>query len=256
MATEQEIAELVRAVIELGGRSTYRLARERLRWDEEKFREVRVAARTAGQVKLGRGKGGTIALLEGAQPVAQPAVPVQPDPEAAFYDRLLPTFRGEWAASEEVDEFYAEISARRRQRGAGRWSIPDIVFVGKQTFDFVPSFDFTVQTIEVKRFEALDELAVFEALSHQRSAHLAYLLVVNTPADEAEAATRIAPIRALCADQGVGLVTVCAGHEASFDDWEFLVDPERNEPDSQNLNGLLARCLSEDGKARVRRMVR
>lgn len=256
MATPEEITELVAAVTGLGGKTTYRAVRVRLGWDELRFREVRIAARAEGQVGLGRGQGGTIFLLEGAKPVEEPAQAVAPDPEAAYYDRLLPTIRADWAESEEVSDFFTEVSAHRRQRGAGRWSIPDIIFVGKQLFDFVPGFEFFVQTIEVKRFEALDELAVFEALSHRRSAHYAYLVVVNAPDGGDAYNKKIAPIQALCDDQGIGLVVVPTGCEQSYERWQFPVDATYNAPDAQSLNGLLARSLSAEGKGRVRHMVR
>ncbi len=38
-----------------------------------------------------------------------------------------------------------------------------------------------VRTIEVKRFEATDVLAVYEALSHKARSHYAYLLIVGFP---------------------------------------------------------------------------
>jgi hypothetical protein len=256
MTTPDDVAALVAAVTELGGKTTYRAVRAHLGWEEGKFREVRIAARAEGQVGLGRGQGGTIFLLEGAQPAVEPAQPVPPDQEAAYYDRLLPIIRSGWAESEEVSDFFAEVSAHRRQRGAGRWSIPDIIFVGKQLFDFVPGFSFFVQTIEVKRFEALDELAVFEALSHRRSAHYAYLMVVNAPEHGDDYSKKISPIQAICDDQGIGLVVVQTSNEALYERWQFLVDARHNVPDPQNLNGLLARSLSPEGKVRVRNMVR
>jgi hypothetical protein len=65
-----------------------------------------------------------------------------------------------------------------------------------------------VRTIEVKRFEALDVLAVYEAVSHKSRAHYSYLLIVNYPralSDDQKA--NMEGVLAVAGRHGIGVIT-------------------------------------------------
>lgn len=249
---EENVQRLLVVLSELGGRATYGRVRDVTGWTEDDFKPIRDHARSAGSIGVERGRGGIIFLLESPAPASEPAQ----DYEVDYYKKLLPAIESGWAESESVDEFIVEITAHKRVRGLGRWTIPDIVFVGKRTWEYVPHVDFFVQTIEVKRYELLDELAVFEALSHRRSVNYSYLCVVNLPMDTREYLKRISGIEVLCAEQGVGLVLVPAGAEADYERWEFPLDAEHHEPENEHLDGFIRRVLPDPAKTRVAKMIR
>jgi hypothetical protein len=184
---------LVEKLIELGGRSTNAQLRAKTRWGRDKYFAVRNQCRAAGLVGVERGRGGIVVLVDGGQAIFDKSNPQNPQneqnsvvideisKEAEYYKILLPTIRQDWVEGEGFDDAIVEITANKRVKGAGRWTVPDIVVIGKRVYQYIPDFEFTVHSMEVKRFESLDALAVFEALNHRRASHFTFLMVVNCP---------------------------------------------------------------------------
>lgn len=127
----------------------------------------------------GVGRGGTIRL---ANPVQEPAPPVRPGGvknESDLYAPLKEYFDKNWGPDYQSPDFYAcEItgSPKGHRRASGTWSRPDlsIVIIAGVEF-FVPSKILEVTTVEAKRYEDIGVPAVFEAASHSKFGHQAYL---------------------------------------------------------------------------------
>ena len=116
--------------------------------------------------------------------------------------------------------------------------------------------DFFIQTIEVKRYEAADETAVFEALSHNRAVHQSYLILVNIPEETDEVQTKLLRLRTLCEEHNIGLVEVPAGGEGNFEKWDFTYEPDSEGPSPFNQDTFVKQFISEAGKEKISKMVR
>ena len=269
-STEDNLAEqwvLVENLFELGGKSSNQKLREKLKWDKDKYFSVRNSARAGGLVGLARGQGGVVFITNAEDGSyikevknKRSVTEVSEDylKEKEYYDKIAPVFRQAWIQSEGFDDFVVEITASKRVKGVGRWTVPDIVIVGKSVRQYVPGFEFTVQSIEVKRFEALDALAVFESLNHKRSAHYSYLLVVNFPKKPKQSdSEKIGHIHQLCEEHNVGLITIETGDESNYDNWNFEFNAfEKHEPNPDNLDSFIKRYMSDESKDVIAKMVR
>lgn len=258
---------LVEKLIELGGRSSNAQLRAKTRWNRDKYFAVRNQCRAAGLVGVERGRGGIVVLIDGGAAglgqskttsAEEKAGADEVAKEAEYYERLMPTIKQDWVEGEGFDDAIVEVTATRRVKGAGRWTVPDIVVIGKRVYQYVPGFEFTVHSMEVKRFEALDALAVFEALNHRRASHFTFLVVVNHPARPTRAdQEKLGQIQQLCEEHDVGLVIINKGDEDNYDEWEFLVESrDRSEPEPYNLDGFIKQYLTSESRDTVAKMVR
>ena len=265
----KDVELLVEKLFELGGRTNNAELREASNWPSDKYLTVRKKGIALGLIGIGPGRGGIVFLTDSAKATLAPSeLPASAEAdkkaveesarEAVYYKKLLPALKGEWVRSEDFDDSLVEVTASKRVRGAGRWTVPDIVVVGKIIWQYVPGFTFTVHSIEVKRFEALDALAVFEALNHKRASHFSYLIVVNAPTRFTESALeRLTQVAQLCEEHEVGLVVIPTGKESNFDAWDFRVETaHRHEPDPYNLDGFIKQYLSSEARDQIAKMVR
>lgn len=271
MANDEQLLDdatvLVEKLLELGGRSVNAKLRAKLGWGEARYFAARNEARAAGLLGLARGRGGLVFLTDTAKAglaeivsggeVAAATTEAEQAKEVEYYDKLFPTIQEAWVQNEGFDDSVVEITAAKRVKGVGRWTVPDIVVIGKTVRQYVPGFEFAVQSIEIKRFESLDALAVFEALNHRRAAHFSYLLVVNFPKKPNERDNeKIGQVSQLCEEHDVGLVVVMKGDEDKYDNWEFQFFASRIEPDPDNLDGFIKQYMSAQSKDAVSKMVR
>lgn len=260
---DDEARRFLEKLSELGGRASNSALRAKLDLEKEIYFAVRSQCLAAGYIGLGAGRGGFVILADTNQPENYLDADRDSDggeqhtTELSYYNQLQQTIAKDWVRSEGFDSAVTEVTGSRRARGVGRWTVPDIVMIGKTVRQYVPGFEFAVHSIEVKRFEAVDALAVFEALNHRRSAHYSYLLIVGFPEGTLDAAAdRIGQITQLCTEHGVGLIHVKRGHEALFDSWSFEVYPVWSDPEYYNLDALIRQYISSEGKDTVAKMVR
>lgn len=259
---------LIEKLIELGGRSNNVVLRTKIGWSQEKYFAVRNQCRAAGLLGLARGRNGIVILTDVAQAAlpapaegagaAEPAAVEEVAREAEYYESLKETITRDWVASEGYDSALVEITASKRVKGAGRWTVPDIVVIGKTVYQYAPGFEFTVQSLEIKRFEALDATAVFEALNHRRASHYTYLVIVNHPKKPSSAdQEKMGQVQQLCREHDVGLVVINKNDEKNYDNWDFQIEAaERYEPELYNLDGFVKQYLSSEGRDAVSKMVR
>lgn len=266
--TVQDATELVQKLVDLKGRASNRDLRGALKWEEDRYFDARNHARAEGLIGLQRGRGGFVVLSDftrgelglplSAVPGEEARLEADLAKESEYYGKIASTLRDDWAQEEGYDDWVVEVTANKRVRKSGRWAVPDIVLVSKIVRQYVPSFDFAVQTFEVKRFEALDATAVFEALNHQRSAHYSYLVVANAPKKPTERERNLTnEIAQLCGDHNVGLISICKGDEATYELWTFeeVIDV-RNEPEPDNVESFIKQYMSPDSKDKIAKMVR
>ncbi|UDF04658.1 hypothetical protein [Asticcacaulis sp. AND118] len=176
--------------------------------------------------------------------------------EREYYDSILGTIISNWTLQPGFTHVYGAVTAGqgRRQTG-GRWTRPDIVIctVSEWLFSSRPEGD--VRTFEVKRFEALDVLAVYEALSHKSKAHYAYLLIVNVPERLSEdQKADLEGVLSVAGKHGIGVIT--AKDPNDWSSWEFELDATRSDADHQAINQMLLDQVPPDVREHFHRSLR
>lgn len=199
-----------------------------------------------------RGRNGGIYLIEvsaGAPQESEEAAAqllAQEKREEAHYERVLETIRAKWTEQPGFKAAFGAITALQgKRRTGGRWSRPDLIVCTVSEWIFSSRPDGDVRTFEIKRFEALDVLAVYEALSHKSRAHYSYVLVTEFPEklDEVEKED-FENVLAVAARHGIGVIT--ANDSSDWNTWEFELDARRSDADSQAINQTLLDQVPSD----------
>jgi hypothetical protein len=226
-------------------------------WTE--YGDAEQALVDAGRIERRRGRRGGIYLIDQACSDQQ-SLPKQIAEdvrlEKAAYKPALETILRHWKDEPGFTHVFGEITAGQgRRKTGGRWTRPDIVICTVSDWVFSSRPEGDVRTIEVKRFEALDVLAVYEALSHKNQAHYAYLLIVNFPKDLNEYQQELYDrVYALANQHGIGIIT--AEDTSDWDTWGFELDAMRSNADHQSIHNLVMDQLSREVRADFRDAIR
>ena len=127
-----------------------------------------------GRIERRRGRRGGIYLLPPAPDGAElaPNVPlvdneIQAEREIGHYQPALNQILQNWTEQPGFTHVFGSVTGMQGRRATGgRWSRPDIVLCTISDWLFSSRPEGDVRTIEVKRFEATDVVAVYEAVSH------------------------------------------------------------------------------------------
>jgi hypothetical protein len=223
------------------------------------------------RIERRRGRNGGIYLLEPVEAARQAAGPAEAAQavagqvaaeaeaqrlESDHYQPALDSILQHWTEQPGFTHVFGAITAGqgRRQTG-GRWSRPDIVLCAISDWLFSSRPEADVRTIEVKRFESLDVLAVYEAVSHKSRAHYSYLLIVDFPADmDADQKTTFDTVVSVAGKHGIGVIT--ARNTADWTSWSFELDPNRSDSDHQAVNQFLLDQVPPEIRDQFRRAIR
>jgi hypothetical protein len=145
--------------------------------DNESYRAARAELLDAGLVELGRGRGGSV-----SRAVEQPVEPTVSDTFVRVESDLYAPFRDWLKSSYEGSSYFfdAQITAtgRRRPRGSGRWSRPDVTSVLVDRPEWLPQVEVEVSTYEIKPASVAQTIdSVYEAAAHGKQAHKASLVI-------------------------------------------------------------------------------
>ena len=151
--------------------------------------------------------------------------------ENAAYKPALDMLLNRWKEEAGYKSVFGAITAGQgRRKTGGRWTRPDIVICTVSEWIFSSRPEGEIRTIEVKRFESLDVLAVYEALSHKNQAHYAYLLVVGFPKQLDDDQQGIFDrVYALANQHGIGIITAIDVRD--WETWVFELDAMRSNAD-------------------------
>jgi hypothetical protein len=261
---DAEIAQLedqmVAKLREIGGFSGNVSLQRALGWEESLYWPVRNRLYDRGLVTLGRGRGGSVTLVEraSAKPVPEATTQVTPAPlpsEATLYEPIASVLRRDWIKDYRLRQSLVEITAAqgRRQTG-GTWTRPDLVVAGLRIFPHLPGKYFDLFTFEVKPYWNIDVTAVYEALAHRRAATQS-LVWLHVPADKETAfSDAVEAVASEAKRFGIGLVV--AKEPASYETWDVRVEAIRSEPDPEALNDFIAVQLSPSAKEEIVAWVR
>lgn len=171
--------------------------------------------------------------------------------ESLLYIPLVSTLKESWKTDQNPQlpmAVHNTAHAGSRNTG-GKWSRPDAVAVWVRQFKYVPGNFLEVSTFEVKPFNNIDVLAVYEAVAHRRAATHAYV-ALHIPAHLSKALhDRVKAVRSVAASHGVGLIRFADPHD--FDTWKVVLDAERFEPDPSKLDRFISQQLPKKTKMAI-----
>ncbi len=227
-----------------------------LGWEEDKYWAVRNSLVDKGVLIRGRGKSGSVRkfipdVAANTNKVSKDAVKPRKDDEISLYKPVLSVIEKSWSQDLglEQGDFYVENTAVQGRRfTGGKWTRPDIVVVSNKEYEFVKS-SIEVTTFEIKTASGFDLTAIYEALSHKRSAHRSYVLVGNTEKIDIEDVLEEAEDEAL--KHGIGFIVV-DGDAGDFENWDIRLEAKMHVPESDRLNAFFQNS-SESMKSWVRR---
>jgi hypothetical protein len=212
-----------------------------------------------GQIERRRGRYGGIYILD-EQKVDGRSLTKQITEdrklESAAYEPALEILLNRWKEDAGFTSTFGAITAGQgRRKTGGRWTQPDIVICTVSDWIFSSRPEGEVRSIEVKRFEALDVLAVYEALSHKNQAHYAYLLIVGFPDELDEYQQELYDrVYAVANQHGIGIMT--SSEVSDWDSWSFELDAMRSNADHSAINQLVMDQLPKEVRDDFRKAIR
>jgi hypothetical protein len=246
----QHEAALLAKVRDKGGHAGNVTLQRELGWGDDIYWSVRDRLVDAGQLELGRGKGGSVSLVaqlptaaSGAAPPVSAETALTP-PESELYEPVARVLRSEWAKDMRFRSHVVEVTARQGRRDTGgTWTRPDIVVAALRVFPHVPGKFFDLITFELKSFDGIDVTGVFEALAHRRAATQAYVWLHVPTGSDSQDDTRalLERINEEARRHGVGLIV--GADPADYSSWDVQLRAARFEPDPEFLNEFIAQQL-------------
>ena len=256
--SEQQIQELecmlLEKVDELGSPCGNVSLIRALEWDDNQYWKIRDRLVDAGKLELGRGKGGSVRRVQSdLRGEEEPGYRTEQD----LYEPVATVLKSRWVRDKRYGDHLVEITAKQgRRETGGKWSRPDITVASLTTFPYVLGKHFDITTFEVKPSEAVDVVAVYEALAHRRAATQAYVLF-HVPKEAQQDAGMKENIKHIIDESnrhGIGVIV--AADPNDYETWETLAEPLRHEPAPEQLNSFIAVQLSGDAKDRISRWIR
>lgn len=215
--------------------------------NEDLFWKVRNGLIENGKLSKGRGKGGSVYLLqpETISKLGSDDNKKKRLSENDLYEPFQKVIKDFWVKENEIDDYLIEITANQgKKKTGGRWTRPDITLVAIRTYQYLIGRVMDVVTFEIKPEDNYGIESVFETASQSVFAHKSYLCIhLSKGKPETEEFDKI---QRQCENFGVGLIVF-----ENFNDWETyetLIEPRRKDPDPYEVNLFLTQQLKDRTK--------
>jgi hypothetical protein len=212
--------------------------RNRLGLDTSEFQKAKLQLQEQGKVVVGKGKGGSIGLVEISIPISKPIIISGVKSESELYPHIKKYFDEEWGPGYTTPDYYCSIitATTKGHRIRGLWSRPDVSILTVTKYQFLPTKLVEVTTIEAKRYGDATPQAVFETASHSKFAHQSYLIIEwleDTNIDDTDN-ENVKRILKEAQRFGIGIIQM----KNNRGKWEFrdMLDPQRHEPEPEDCN--------------------
>ncbi|MGA8169911.1 MAG: hypothetical protein WB816_03630 [Methylocystis sp.] len=250
--TQGRIQEFIEKLKEMGGGSGNGALRQALGWDEEFYWRVQGNLIRDGRLAAGRGKGGSVRLIETDTSVSGVGAAVTAAPtsarERSLYAPLKAAIEGKWIKRFAWDDVLVdETHSRGSKDTGGTFTRPDITAAGIRSYVYL-SKRLEIVTFEIKPAEAISIMGVLEAIAHREAAHRAYVIFV-TSRENFEAASEFERMTELAQQYGVGIVLT--ENPDDVESWEIMVDALRHDPDPARLDRFLTDLPSDKMKEQL-----
>ena len=248
----QDEDRLLSSVPEDGSPVGNKWLRERLGWDAAQYFGVRDRLVEQKVLSIGRGRGGSVYRVKPisvTKPSAEPPEPIlrRYRKEKDLYKPIEEALRDGWFKTLRHYNYLVQITgAQGKKATGGMWTRPDITVVTMENYAYVPGKFLEVITYEVKPAGNWNVAGVFETASHSRFATQSILLI-HAPAGQASVPEEdLERLQKECARFQIGLVLF--QDPSSYDTYEFLVDPERKQPNPAETDRFIEQQLSPANK--------
>lgn len=230
----------------------------KLEWDDEKYWMVRDRLIDRGVLEKGRGQGGSVRMSQYVPEtvVTEPAESSHRRlTELELYQPMARVLKEEWAKDKRLDQIQVEVTALQggRQTG-GRWTRPDVTIASYSTYLYLPQKYFDVITFEIKRHDAFDVTAVYEAVAHRRAATRSYILLWVPEECKGDCEAALEQTRYEARQHGIGVIV--AREPGNYETWDEIEDAIRRDPDPDNLNEFIQKQMSQQFKDTLLRWFR
>lgn len=224
---------------EQGGTSNHQI-RSVLGLADDRYKKLTQQLLDEQIIEKFRCRGGGIRLTDkgskaGALPGAKSAVEKEKD----LYGPFIAALEAEAKENEETSLVFNTSALRKN----GKWSNPDVTKVAVRAFPILRSHKVLVTTFELKQWKRWNVDAVFEAASHRRFAHEAYLVLEwakDVPVEGLEELT------AVCSRFGVGLITLYPYYSSFRHTVQLEAEP--NVPPEDYIEEYLGYVFERDGE--------
>ncbi|GAB4568359.1 MAG: hypothetical protein Tsb0020_21720 [Haliangiales bacterium] len=244
---DPELKKFLETLHHLNGTAGNSRLMNALAWDEDKYWRLRDILLNEGRIVRGRGRGGSVIIVEETAEAASP--PAEVEKEVELYEPCKKVLEEHWTRERTLQSYHVEITAMQGRRATGgKWTRPDISALSVRTFPHWPGRFFDLWTFEIKPRWAFDVTGVFEAAAHSRSATHSYAMFhVDDEPDEETV------LRCITESQRFGVGLVLFTDPTDFEKWDFKIDPIRHEPDPALLEEFVATQLSQTARTKLLR---
>lgn len=246
------------------GKAGNKALRNELGWADspDRYWNARKRALEQGLIEAGRGRGGSVKIIEfigDALGAEAPGTAAEEDgnekpKEADLYEPARKVIEGWWAKAESYDDFIVSVTATRgRAYTGGKWTRPDISILAIKAYPYLPRWNFDIVTFEVKPSNQISVEGIFEALSHQQFANRAYT-VFHVPDFQdndgfVEKYSDGQRILATARKHGIGVILATDIND--WETWDEILAADRVSPDPEQANRFIATGFSPETRERV-----
>lgn len=226
--------------------------RSQLKWDDEKYWNVRNELLEEGMIGLGRGKGGSVfRLKEVSEPVpkGKPETPTPYKKERDLYAPFKKVIEEKFTRDMNLKNFVCEIIGYQgRKYTGGKWTRPDVILISVTTYPYVPGKVMDIITFEVKLAKSFEITGVFETAAHSRFATKSYYCVY-LPNGWDDNSPEFDRIKSECERFGIGLMHF--EYPEKYETYEVLVEPTRRNPDPFEMDSFISAQMGREAKEKL-----
>jgi hypothetical protein len=221
--------------------------RKQLGMDASEFFRAKLELQQKGQVVTGKGRGGSIGLTKISGPSSMPDRGRGVKDEGALYKPIKDYFDDNWGPNYESPDYYCAVitgTPKGHKRRSGLWSRPDVSILTVTSYQFLPTKQIEVTTIEAKKYYDATPQAVFETASQSKFAHQSYLVIEWREETDLEDSDNVNVMRILNEARrfGIGIIQMKQNDHGGWDFREIL-DPQKRIPDPDECNTFIERAF-------------
>lgn len=247
------------------GKAGNKSLREALGWAglPDRYWQAHGRALDQGFIITGRGKGGSVQIVEPPKDASVSAQVAQaetePEAKAAqketdLYEPARKVINESWVKAENYDDYIVSVTGLRgRAYTGGKWTRPDISLLAVKAYPYLPQRYFDIVTFEVKPTGQTTVEGIFEALSHQQFATRANTVFHVPELQPGEQFQDKYPdsVRILSTARKHGIGVILATDIADWEAWDEILSAERVSPDPEQANRFIATGFAEDIRDRI-----
>jgi hypothetical protein len=259
----QDLEQALLAEVPTDGKTIGNIALIRkLGWAEDAYWPVRDALIDRGELVRGGGRGGSVYRviadveeddldLGAVAPARRAGLAVEKD----LYEPIRKVLKKSWAKDQRfLTNSIVKTIANVRQGagGTGKWSQPDLLFLGLPKYELMGQSELNVVTFEVKRLGGWDIKSIYQAEAHKQNANYSYVFLHNEDdSSERENDANFQRCRRKAFEFKVGLIV--ASDPGNYETWNTVVEAQRNNLALETVETFVAEHVNEDERDQILR---